>query len=409
MDDVWRYCQALESERDQLGYDADGAVVKVDSLGQQRRLGATAHHPRWAVAYKFPARSAQTQVVDFKVNVGRTGALTPAAVLAPVRIGGVTINNTTLHNFDEVRRLDIRKGDTVVVERAGDVIPHIVKVLVDRRPADAAPLPFPDRCPICDSSTSRLEDEVVVRCTNASCPAQLKESLLHFGSRGAMDIEHLGEAVVEQLLDAGVRARFRRPLPPDRSPGRRARASRREVGDEPGQCDRRLADARPRPRPLRARDPPRRRAGGAAPDRPLRLDRSRGRGAGRGDLPDPRHRAADRRVRPALLRPTGQPKGSGSSAGGRCRARGGGVGRWPEAARREDLRLDGRARDDVPRRGEGPHRPARGTRDVHGVAEDRLRRRRRGGGVEARRRQAPRGGGARRARVPRPDRPERRP
>jgi DNA ligase (NAD+) len=204
IDEVWRYCQALESERDRLGYDADGAVVKIDSLVQQRRLGATAHHPRWAVAYKFPARSAQTQVVDFKVNVGRTGALTPAAVLAPVRIGGVTINNTTLHNFDEVRRLDVRKGDTVVVERAGDVIPHIVKVLVDRRPPDAEPLPFPDRCPICGSGVERLEDEVVVRCTNVACPARLKESLLHFGSRGAMDIEHLGEAVVEQLLARGL-------------------------------------------------------------------------------------------------------------------------------------------------------------------------------------------------------------
>jgi DNA ligase (NAD+) len=204
LDDVWRYCQKLESERDRLGYDADGAVVKVDSLGSQRRLGATAHHPRWAIAYKFPARSAETRVLDFKVNVGRTGALTPAAVLAPVRIGGVTINNTTLHNFNEVQRLDVRKGDTVVVERAGDVIPHIVRVLLDRRPADAMPLPLPDRCPVCGSSASRPEGEVVLRCTNAACPAQLKESLLHFGSRGAMDIEHLGEAVVDQVVERGL-------------------------------------------------------------------------------------------------------------------------------------------------------------------------------------------------------------
>jgi DNA ligase (NAD+) len=204
LDDVWRYCQTLESERDRLGYDADGAVVKVDSLTRQRRLGSTAHHPRWAIAYKFPARSAETRVLDFKVNVGRTGALTPAAVLAAVRIGGVTINNTTLHNFNEVQRLDVRKGDTVVVERAGDVIPHIVRVLLDRRPADAMPLPLPDRCPVCGSSASRPEGEVVVRCTNANCPAQLKESLLHFGSRGAMDIEHLGEAVVEQLVERGL-------------------------------------------------------------------------------------------------------------------------------------------------------------------------------------------------------------
>jgi DNA ligase (NAD+) len=204
LDEVWAYCQRLESERDRLGYDADGAVVKVDSLGHQRRLGTTAHHPRWAIAYKFPARSAETRVLDFKVNVGRTGALTPAAVLAPVRIGGVTINNTTLHNFNEVQRLDVRQGDTVVVERAGDVIPHIVRVLLDRRPADAVPLPLPDRCPVCGSSASRPEGEVVVRCTNAACPAQIKESLLHFGSRGAMDIEHLGEVVVDQLVERGL-------------------------------------------------------------------------------------------------------------------------------------------------------------------------------------------------------------
>ena len=204
IDDVWAYCQRLEAERDRLGYDADGAVVKVDSLAHQRRLGTTAHHPRWAIAYKFSARSAETQVIDFKVNVGRTGALTPAAVLAPVRIAGVTINNTTLHNFNEVQRLDVRKGDTVVVERAGDVIPHIVKVLLDRRPADAVPLSPPDRCPVCGSSAARPEGEVVLRCTNAACPAQLKESLLHFGSRGAMDIEHLGEVVVDQLVERGL-------------------------------------------------------------------------------------------------------------------------------------------------------------------------------------------------------------
>ena len=204
MDEVWRYCQGLESERERLGYDADGGVVKVDNLAGQRRLGATAHHPRWAIAYKFPAQTAQTSVIDFKVNVGRTGALTPAAVLAPVRIGGVTINNTTLHNFDEVRRLDIHKGDTVVVERAGDVIPHIVKVIPALRPLDAIPLPFPQQCPVCGSNVAQEEGEVVVRCTNASCPARIKESLLHFGSRGAMDIEHLGEAVVDQLVDRGV-------------------------------------------------------------------------------------------------------------------------------------------------------------------------------------------------------------
>jgi DNA ligase (NAD+) len=204
LDEVWRYSQELESKRNSLGYDADGAVVKVDSLGHQRRLGSTAHHPRWAIAYKFPAQQATTRIVAIDINVGRTGALTPAARLEPVRIAGATISRATLHNADEIERLDVRVGDAVVVERAGDVIPHIVKVLEDRRPPDAPRFVFPDRCPVCGSSASRPEGEVVVRCTNAACPAQLKESLLHFGSRGAMDIEHLGEAVVEQLVERGL-------------------------------------------------------------------------------------------------------------------------------------------------------------------------------------------------------------
>jgi DNA ligase (NAD+) len=201
LDEVWRFCQALERERDQLGYDADGVVVKVDSLEQQRRLGSTAHHPRWAVAYKFPARQATTRVLAIDVNVGRTGALTPTARLEPVRIAGATISRATLHNADEIERLDVRVGDTVVVERAGDVIPHIVRVLHDRRPPGAPRFVFPDRCPVCGSTASRPPGEVVVRCTGAACPAQLKEALLHYGARGAMDIEHLGEAVVEQLVD----------------------------------------------------------------------------------------------------------------------------------------------------------------------------------------------------------------
>jgi DNA ligase (NAD+) len=204
LDDVWRYCQTLESGRDRLGYDADGAVVKVDSLAQQRRLGSTAHHPRWAIAYKFPAQEATTRVLAIDINVGRTGALTPAARLEPVRIAGATISRATLHNADEIERLDVRVGDTVVVERAGDVIPHIVKVIESQRPPGTPRFVFPDRCPVCGSSASRPEGEVVVRCTNANCPAQLKESLLHFGSRGAMDIEHLGEAVVEQLVERGL-------------------------------------------------------------------------------------------------------------------------------------------------------------------------------------------------------------
>lgn len=198
---VIEYCASLERDRPQLGYDADGAVIKVDSLDQERRLGSTTHHPRWAVAYKFPAQQATTVIRKIEVGVGRTGALTPTGLLEPVEIAGATISRATLHNADEIERLDVREGDTVIVERAGDVIPHILRVVTDRRPSDAKPFAFPESCPVCGSAAFRPEGEVVSRCTNAACPARLKEGLLHYGSRRAMDIEHLGEAVVDQLVD----------------------------------------------------------------------------------------------------------------------------------------------------------------------------------------------------------------
>lgn len=208
MEAVLAACAELERDRSGLGYDADGVVIKVDSLDQQRRLGATTHHPRWAVAYKFPAQQATTLLRRIEIGVGRTGALTPTAILEPVEIAGATISRASLHNADEIERLDVREGDTVVVERAGDVIPHILRVVVERRPADASPFPFPRTCPVCRAVAFRPEGEVVARCTNSECPARLKESLLHFGSRRAMDIEHLGEAVVEQLVDRGLVRHF---------------------------------------------------------------------------------------------------------------------------------------------------------------------------------------------------------
>jgi DNA ligase (NAD+) len=204
MDEVIAACAELEAERDALGYDADGVVVKVDALDQQRRLGSTTHHPRWAIAFKFAARQATTVVQAIEVNVGKTGALTPVAKLAPVPLAGVTISNVSLHNEDEVRRKDVRVGDTVLIERAGDVIPYVVQVVLSRRPPDAAAYTFPDRCPACGGVAFRPEGEAYWRCMNTACPAQLKERLRHFGSRRAMDIEHLGEAVVEQLVDRGL-------------------------------------------------------------------------------------------------------------------------------------------------------------------------------------------------------------
>jgi DNA ligase (NAD+) len=197
---VVRACADLERERADLGYDADGVVIKLDSLDQQQRLGSTTHHPRWSVAYKFPAQQATTVVRKIEVSVGRTGALTPTALLEPVEIAGATIGRASLHNADEIERLDVREGDSVLVERAGDVIPHILRVLPERRPPGAVRFAFPTACPVCRAAAFRPEGEVVSRCTNSACPARLKEGLLHYGSRRAMDIEHLGEAVVEQLV-----------------------------------------------------------------------------------------------------------------------------------------------------------------------------------------------------------------
>jgi DNA ligase (NAD+) len=203
LEEVLAYCGRLEQDRDALGYDADGVVVKVDSLEQQRRLGSTAHHPRWAIAYKFAARQATTVVQAIDVNVGKTGALTPVAKLTPVPLAGVVISNVSLHNEDEIRRKDIRVSDTVLIERAGDVIPYVVQVVLAKRPPDAAPYAFPDHCPACGGVAFRPEGEAYWRCMNAACPAQLKERLKHFGSRRAMDIEGLGDAVIEQLVDRG--------------------------------------------------------------------------------------------------------------------------------------------------------------------------------------------------------------
>jgi DNA ligase (NAD+) len=203
IDEVIAAAARLEADRDTLGYDADGVVVKVDALEMQRRLGSTTHHPRWAIAFKFAARQATTVVKTIEVNVGKTGALTPVAKLEPVPLAGVVISNVSLHNEDEIRRKDVRVGDTVLIERAGDVIPYVVQVIAAKRPAGSVEYAFPERCPACGGVAFRPEGEVYWRCQNTACPAQLKERLRHFGSRRAMDIEHLGEAVIEQLVDRG--------------------------------------------------------------------------------------------------------------------------------------------------------------------------------------------------------------
>jgi DNA ligase (NAD+) len=198
---VLAYRERLARERERLAYEADGVVVKVDSLAAQRRLGHTGHHPRWAIAVKFAARQATTVVRAIDVQVGRTGTLTPVARLAPVELGGVVIRNVTLHNEDEIRRKDVRVGDTVLLERAGDVIPHVVQIVRSKRPRGTRPFRFPRRCPECGGRTLRPAGEVHWRCVSVACPAQLRERLRHFASRGAMQIDGLGDAAVAQLVE----------------------------------------------------------------------------------------------------------------------------------------------------------------------------------------------------------------
>ncbi|TFG57633.1 MAG: NAD-dependent DNA ligase LigA [Candidatus Aminicenantes bacterium] len=204
LEDVLDYYKGWAEKRDSLDHDVDGIVVKVDSAAERQTLGTTAKSPRWAISYKFPARQATTRVNDIVIQVGRTGALTPVAVLEPVKLSGTTISRSTLHNEDELRRKDIRVGDFVLIERSGDVIPHVVSVMKERRAARLRPFAWPDRCPVCGSEVFRPEGEVISRCVNTSCPARVREAILHFAARRAMDVDGLGEAVVDQLLAAGL-------------------------------------------------------------------------------------------------------------------------------------------------------------------------------------------------------------
>ncbi len=201
---VIEFHRRLETDRDKLNYEVDGSVVKIDSFELRRRLGQLTRSPRWAIAYKFPPRQETTVVDGIQCQVGRTGALTPVAVLRPVQIGGVTVGHASLHNQDEIERLDVRLGDTVFVERAGDVIPKIVKVVRERRPPRTRKYRLPEKCPVCGAATLRPQGEVVVRCPNLECPAQVKERLRHFASRGALDIDGLGEKLVDQLVERGL-------------------------------------------------------------------------------------------------------------------------------------------------------------------------------------------------------------
>jgi|UniRef100_A0A7V3VUC8 DNA ligase (NAD+) len=202
--EVIQYMKKWESKRDELEYEVDGLVIKVDNFADRELLGYTIKSPRWAIAYKYPARQAITKLKDIQLQVGRTGRVTPVAILEPVPLSGTTISRATLHNEDEIRRKDIRIGDYVIIEKGGEVIPKVVGVVKDRRTGKEKIFKFPDRCPVCKEPIYRLEGEADWRCVNSSCPAQIKAAILHFASRQAMDIEGLGNVLVNKLVDLGI-------------------------------------------------------------------------------------------------------------------------------------------------------------------------------------------------------------
>jgi DNA ligase (NAD+) len=202
VDEALAFCLEWEAEREALPYEIDGVVIKVDSIPQQRQLGLTARAPRWAIAFKYAARQVETEVTDILIQVGRTGALTPVAVLAPQQVSGVTVSRATLHNEDEIERLGLRIGDTVIVERSGDVIPKVVRVKMQG--SKRIPFSMPSECPVCNGRIVREQGEAASRCININCPARLKESIRHFASRGVMNIDGVGEALIDQLVDGGL-------------------------------------------------------------------------------------------------------------------------------------------------------------------------------------------------------------
>ncbi len=202
--DILEYHAEMEEKREGLDYEIDGIVLKVNQLPAREMLGVRSRNPRWALAYKFPPRQETTRVVDIEASVGRLGAVTPIAIVEPTQIGGVTVRNLSLHNQDEVDRHDVRIGDTVIIERAGDVIPHLVKVIEEKRPPGSRAYKLPKNCPVCGSETVRPEGDVVVRCPNFNCPAQIEGRLEHFAARGAMDIEGMGEKLARQFVREGL-------------------------------------------------------------------------------------------------------------------------------------------------------------------------------------------------------------
>jgi DNA ligase (NAD+) len=204
LDDVLKYVEEWESKRPELPYEIDGIVIKVDRFDQQEKLGYTVKSPRWAIAYKFPAEEVETKLIDVELSVGRTGVVTPTAILEPVRVAGTTVQRASLHNEDLIKEKDIRVGDFVIIKKAGDIIPEVVRPLPEKRTGKEQPFAMPEECPECGSELVRLDEEVALRCINPKCPAQIREGLIHFVSRNAMNIDGLGEKVITQLFDKNL-------------------------------------------------------------------------------------------------------------------------------------------------------------------------------------------------------------
>ena len=257
LESVFEYCRDMESRRHGLGYEIDGVVVKVEDLALHLRLGTTSHAPRWAVAYKFPPEERTTLLDDILVSIGRTGRATPFAKLRPVQIAGSVVGLASLHNEDQVRLKDVRPGDTVVVRKAGDVIPEVVGPVLSARPAGTEPWTFPRVCPSCGTPLSRLDGESDTYCVNINCPAQRVQRIVHFASRGAMDIEGLGEQRVGQFVAAGLLSDasdcYRLSMEDLQGLG----GIRRDLGQESRGCDRRIEEPAARQPAHRAWHPPR--------------------------------------------------------------------------------------------------------------------------------------------------------
>ena len=286
----------MAARRHALEHEIDGAVIKVDRFADANELGATSKFPRWAIAYKFPAEEQTTVLRDIMVSVGRTGAVTPFAVLEPVRVGGVTISMATLHNADEVERKGVLIGDTVVVRRAGEVIPEVVAPIPSLRKGGERKFVMPADCPNCGTPIVRPEGEAVARCPNLRCPAQIWGRIVHFAGRGAMDIEHLGERTAHELLEQEADRRRGRHLPPDRRRPRPADELQGQVDRQPAGGDRGRQGPAHRSLADRVRHPPRRHVGGA-PDRGrVRIDRPHRGRARRGDRGDRGRRRRHRRA-----------------------------------------------------------------------------------------------------------------